>query len=124
MLPLTEATSATKASEEAAEVVNSTISSARTFIATKNLEVKHFGAAASKPAIQEFAQLTEKINSAASRRATGNCSLTLIGVVRDAHPNTGPSVSTRYVAKSFRVALLLRPRARAPRRPESVSGGV
>lgn len=67
VLPLKEATDTIAASETAAAAVQAAVSSARTFIASKNLEIKKFGEAASKPAAEEFAQLTERINAAAAK---------------------------------------------------------
>jgi len=67
VLPLKEATDTIAASEAAAAAVQTAISSARTFIASKNLEIKKFGEAASKPAADEFTLLTERINAAAAK---------------------------------------------------------
>jgi len=67
VLPLSEAKETIKASEDAAKEVTDAVSGLRTFIAEKNLEIKTFGEAASKPAIEELATLTEKINAAASK---------------------------------------------------------
>jgi len=69
VLPLEEATNATKASEAAAVELQSLISAARTFIAAKNLEIKHYGEVVSKPAIEEFGKMTERINAVASKLA-------------------------------------------------------
>mmetsp|Transcript_19919 Transcript_19919/g.49710 ORF Transcript_19919/g.49710 Transcript_19919/m.49710 type:complete len:1953 (-) Transcript_19919:135-5993(-) len=67
VLALNEATTTIAESEAASAALQSSVSTARTFIASKNLEIKHFGAAASKSASEEFAQLTERINTAAAK---------------------------------------------------------
>lgn len=67
VLPLKEATDTIKDSEAAAAAVQAAASAARTFLASKNLEIRHFGEAASKPAAEDFAQLTERINAAAAK---------------------------------------------------------
>jgi len=67
VLPLQEATETIKESEAAAAGVQKAIGDARTFIASKNLEIKSYKEVASKPAIEEFAKLTERINAAAAK---------------------------------------------------------
>jgi len=67
ILALKEATSTIADSEAAAAAVQTAVNAARNFIAAKNLEIKQFGEAASKPAADEFTQLTERVNSAAAK---------------------------------------------------------
>mmetsp|Transcript_90376 Transcript_90376/g.238383 ORF Transcript_90376/g.238383 Transcript_90376/m.238383 type:complete len:1804 (+) Transcript_90376:3-5414(+) len=67
VIALTEAKATIADSETAAEAVQSAVNGARTFIASKNLEIRKFGEAASKPAADEFAQLTERINAASAK---------------------------------------------------------
>jgi len=64
-LPLAEASTAIKASEEAAADVQTAINEARSFLAAKNIEVKGFKADSAKAALEEFAKLTERINGEA-----------------------------------------------------------
>jgi len=70
VIALTEAKATIADSETAAEAVQSAVNGARTFIASKNLEIRKFGEAASKPAADEFAQLTERINAASAKLGT------------------------------------------------------
>mmetsp|Transcript_140529 Transcript_140529/g.365619 ORF Transcript_140529/g.365619 Transcript_140529/m.365619 type:complete len:1956 (-) Transcript_140529:48-5915(-) len=67
VLDLKQATSTIAESEAAAAAVQAAIAMVRNFIASKNLEIKPFGEEASKPAKEEFAQLTERINAAAAK---------------------------------------------------------
>jgi len=66
---LQETNAAMTASDAASAEVQGAINAARSFIAAKNVEVKKYGAEASKPAAEEFTQLTERINAAASKLA-------------------------------------------------------
>merc|ERR1712190_539319 len=67
VLPLQESQDTIKESEAAANLLQKAISEARTFIASKNLEIRQFDEAVSKPASEEFAKLTERINAAAGK---------------------------------------------------------
>lgn len=67
VLPAGETMSAMEACEEAIASVKTAVAEARNFIAAKNLEIKQFAEAASKPAATEFGQLTERINCSSSR---------------------------------------------------------
>jgi len=66
-LPIKEATDTIAESEAAATAMQEAISEARTYIASKNLEVKQFKEAASKPAVEEFGKQSERINSSAAK---------------------------------------------------------
>jgi len=67
VLALEETKSTLAASDEAAAAVHSAVAAARTFIASKNLEIKKFGEATSKPAIEELLQLTERVNAGSAK---------------------------------------------------------
>jgi len=67
VLPLKETASMIADSEAAAEEAQGLISSTRTYIAEKNLEIKHFAEGAAKPIAGELSKLTEQVNSAASK---------------------------------------------------------
>lgn len=67
VLDLTEATTTISNSEAAASAVQSAIAGARTFIASKNLEIKNYGQEVAKSAAEEFGLLTERINSSAAK---------------------------------------------------------
>jgi len=69
-LPLEEALSLLETAEKAADFVQSAIASTRTFIASKNLEVKRFGGTTGKEPLEEFGKLTERINTIAGRLST------------------------------------------------------
>jgi len=64
VLPLKEAKATLQSSEAAADVVHKTLSEARTFIASKSLEVRRFADELSKPTMEEFQKLTERVNAA------------------------------------------------------------
>jgi len=66
-LPLNEANETIAESEAAAAEVQKAISEGRNFIATKNLEVKQYREEVSKPALEEFGKLTERINAGAGK---------------------------------------------------------
>merc|ERR1712039_961818 len=63
VLPLQETTDTIKESEAAAKLVQTAIGEARTFIASKNLELKGYKEAASKPALEELTKVTERVNA-------------------------------------------------------------
>lgn len=67
VLPLQEATETIAESEALVTTVQTAISNARTFIASKNLEIKQFDSAVSKPVAEEFIKQTERINTAAAK---------------------------------------------------------
>jgi len=67
VLPLQEATETITESEELVMSVQQSISEARTFIASKNLEIKQYDSSISKPVAEEFIKLTERINTAAAK---------------------------------------------------------
>lgn len=67
VLPLKEATDTIAESEALVASVQQAISEARTFIASKNLEIKQFEASTAKPVAEEFIKQTERINSAAAK---------------------------------------------------------
>ncbi|CAK0872961.1 unnamed protein product [Prorocentrum cordatum] len=67
VLPLKEAQDTITESEKVATDVSKNVTDARNYIAAKSLEVKKFAEAATKPAVEEFTKLTERINSAASK---------------------------------------------------------
>jgi len=67
ILPLQEATETIGQSEALVSSVQTLISDVRTFIASKNLEVKRFDAAVSKPVVEEFLKQTERINASAAK---------------------------------------------------------
>lgn len=66
-LPLSEATSTIRSSEDAADVVQKVISDARTYIAGRTLEVRRFGEGISKPALEEFQKQTERLNASGQK---------------------------------------------------------
>jgi len=66
-LPLNEATETIAESEAAAAAVQTAISEARNFVASKNLEVKQFREAVAKPAAEDFGKQSERINSVAAK---------------------------------------------------------
>eukprot|EP00930_Biecheleria_cincta_P057710 TRINITY_DN4359_c0_g3_i1.p1 TRINITY_DN4359_c0_g3~~TRINITY_DN4359_c0_g3_i1.p1 ORF type:complete len:1928 (+),score=567.13 TRINITY_DN4359_c0_g3_i1:69-5852(+) len=71
VLPAEEAVPAVAASEKAAEDLSSSISEARNYMAAKNLELKSFGdKEKSKSLTQEFAQLSARVNAAATKLST------------------------------------------------------
>jgi len=67
VLPLQEATETIAESEALVASVQSLINDARTFIASKNLEIKPYGAEVSKPVAEEFIKQTERINTSAAK---------------------------------------------------------
>lgn len=71
VLPADEAIPAVAASEKAAEELSNSISEARNYMAAKNLELKGFGdKERSKSLTQEFAQLSARVNGAATKLST------------------------------------------------------
>jgi len=62
VLPLKEATETISESEVAAAAVQAAVNNARTFIASKNLEIRHFAEAVSKPTAEQLGELTKRIN--------------------------------------------------------------
>jgi len=67
VLPLTLAAETIKESELAASMAQAAISKARGFISTKNLELKNYAEAVSKPAAEDFKKLAERLNAAAAK---------------------------------------------------------
>jgi len=67
VLPLAEATNTIEASEAAAHAVQEAVGVARTYIASKNIEIRKFEDAVSKPAATQFAELTKRINAATQK---------------------------------------------------------
>mmetsp|Transcript_97686 Transcript_97686/g.285161 ORF Transcript_97686/g.285161 Transcript_97686/m.285161 type:complete len:1813 (+) Transcript_97686:1-5439(+) len=66
-LPVAEANETLKESDAAAAAVQAAIGEARTYIASKNLEVKQFKEEVSKPAAEDFGKQSERINSCAAK---------------------------------------------------------
>jgi len=67
VLPMEESRRSLAAADEACQVVGAAISTARTVIASKHLEIKKFDIKSAKASIEEFAKLTERANSAAQK---------------------------------------------------------
>mmetsp|Transcript_35079 Transcript_35079/g.100743 ORF Transcript_35079/g.100743 Transcript_35079/m.100743 type:complete len:1846 (+) Transcript_35079:263-5800(+) len=67
VLPLREAKATLQNSEAAADAVQKALSEARTFIASKTLEVRRFSEELAKPSIEEFQKLTERVNACYSK---------------------------------------------------------
>ena len=66
-IALAEATKIIEESEAAAELMQTAVSAARTFIAVKHLEMNCFDKAISKPAIQALAELSGRVNTASHK---------------------------------------------------------
>jgi len=69
VLPLDESKETIAKSEEASSTVHTTIAQARTYIASKKLEIRPFAPEATKELLVVFGKLTERINSASQRLA-------------------------------------------------------
>eukprot|EP00929_Paragymnodinium_shiwhaense_P078674 TRINITY_DN407_c0_g4_i1.p1 TRINITY_DN407_c0_g4~~TRINITY_DN407_c0_g4_i1.p1 ORF type:complete len:2118 (+),score=935.15 TRINITY_DN407_c0_g4_i1:97-6450(+) len=70
VLPLQEAETTLEACEKAAAFVQSTMAEARTMVAAKNVELKVFDKAISKPALEELSKITDRVNTVASKLAS------------------------------------------------------
>jgi len=69
VLELSEALETVEALEKSASEAQAAIADARTFLASKTIELKRFADAVSKPVLEDFGKLTERINQSASRLA-------------------------------------------------------
>jgi len=72
ILPLQEATDTVAASEKAAAAAQDVLSKARSFVASKSVDARAFGAAKAKVVIDGFDKITKRLNEAAQKLSEFN----------------------------------------------------